>query len=695
MNVGFFSYLFAFIAYTALTALLITAWRGRSLGRLLILASSLSALWAGISALSALALITFPGILQLLELGRDTFWCLFLIRSVHAGPGKISREQKPRLSPTTLFSLFLVVASAITVFMPLLAVLKSDSSLISRDATLGVWVAFNIIALLLLEQFFRNSSSDQRWAIKHLCIGIGSIFAYDFFMFADALLFKQLNPALWNARGLVNGLMVPLIAISIARNPKWSLDIYVSRNVVFQSFTLIGAGIYLLVMASAGYYIRFYGGSWGSTLQIAFLSATGALLLIILFSGAIRAKIRVFLSKHFFNYKYDYREEWLRFTQTLAEGDEEVPIRAIRAISTLVDSTGGTIWIRRENGCYELNSNLNMPEPVISTTQADDPLCRFIESNQWLVDLDEYRRNPDIYSGLILPDWINGMDGAWLVVPLLFRTRIFGLVVISHSKSHKAINWEDRDLLKMAGQQAASQVAQHLSEKALTQARQFEAFNRLSAYVVHDLKNILAQQSLIVSNAEKHKHKPEFVDDVINTVRNSVERMTRLMEQMKSGMRGNSSRQINLGRLLQEVVDAHASARPIPILEPSSQIIHVSADREQLATVFGHIVQNAQDATPNDGRVTIRIKKRADNIEVEIKDTGCGMDQAFIQKRLFNPFDSTKGLTGMGIGVFESREYIRSLGGEISVDSTPGQGSTFRITMAYAPGMEQQVSDEA
>lgn len=694
MNVGFFSYLFAFVAYTALTALLITAWRGRSLGRLLILASSLSALWAGVSALSALTVITFPGILQLLELGRDTFWCLFLLRSVHSDKNEEARQGLWGLSPTTLFSLFLLVASVITVFTPLLAILKSDSSLINRDATLGVWVVFNIIGLLLLEQFFRNSSSDQRWAIKHLCIGIGSLFAYDFFMFADALLFKQLNPSLWNARGLVNGLMVPLIAISIARNPKWSLDIYVSRNVVFQSFTLMGAGLYLLVMASAGYYIRFYGGSWGSTLQIAFLSATGALLLIILFSGAIRAKIRVFLSKHFFNYKYDYREEWLRFTQTLAEGDEEVPIRTIRAISTLVDSTGGALWIRHHDGRYQFNSCLNMPEPKAQVTRDDDPLCGFIEKNQWLIDLDEYRGNPDIYSGLTLPDWVRSIDDAWLVSPLLFRTRVFGFIVIAHSKSQKSINWEDRDLLKMAGQQAASQLAQHLSEKALTQARQFEAFNRLSAYVVHDLKNILAQQSLIVSNAEKHKHKPEFVDDVINTVRNSVERMTRLMEQMKSGIRGSSSQQIDLGKLLQEITLAHASDKPVPTLETTTDTVYVLADREQLATVFGHIVQNAQDATANDGRVTIRLKKRDDSAEVEIEDTGSGMDQSFIQKRLFNPFDSTKGLTGMGIGVFESREYIRSLGGDIGVDSIPGQGSTFRITLSCAATTEK-APDEA
>ena len=680
MNIGFFSYLFAFAAYAALTALLITSWRGRPLGRLLILASSFSALWAGVSALSALSIITLPGIMQLLELTRDTFWCLFLLKSVQSN----SKQQVSRLlrvTPINLFYAFLIIAGIITVLLPLSAVLTSNTALISRDAILGIWVTFNIIALLLLEQLFRNSAVEQRWAIKHLCIGIGCIFAYDFFMFADALLFKQLNPALWNARGIVNGLMVPLIAISVARNPKWSLDIYISRNVVFQSITLMGAGIYLLVMASAGYYIRFYGGSWGSTLQIAFLSGTGALLLIILFSGAIRAKVRVFLSKHFFNYKYDYREEWLRFTQTLAESDEEVPVRIIRAMSVLVNSTGGSLWIRREGGQYEFNSNLNMPEPSSGVTPSQDSLCTFLEQNQWLVDLDEYRRNPDLYAGFTPPVWLTAIQNAWLIVPLLFKTQVFGFIIISRSQSQRSINWEDRDLLKMAGQQAASHLAQHLSEKALTQARQFEAFNRLSAYVVHDLKNILAQQSLIVSNAERHKHKPEFVDDVISTVRNSVKRMTNLMEQMKSGMRGNGSQRIDLGSLLEEITAAHAARKPVPVLKPAPKNLFVYADREQLATVFGHILQNAQDATASDGHVIIDMVPASDQVVVEVKDSGTGMDQDFIKQRLFHPFDSTKGLTGMGIGVYESREYIRSLNGDISVKSAPGEGSVFRITL--------------
>jgi putative PEP-CTERM system histidine kinase len=687
LNVGFASYLFAFIAYTALTGLLVTSWRGRTLGRLLILASGFSSIWALFSALSSLAIITWPAFLQLLEFTRDGFWCLFLLKSVQTNSSE-SLSQRLKLTPARMYYIFLAVAAIVTIVSPLVATLTENKGWFSRDITLGIWVLFNIIALLLLEQLFRNSNHDQRWAIKHLCIGIGCIFAFDFFMFADALLFKQLNPALWNARGIINGLMVPLIAISVARNPKWSLDIYVSRNVVFQSVTLIGAGIYLLVMASAGYYIQFYGGSWGSTLQVAFLSGTGALLLIILFSGTIRAKIRVLLSKHFFNYKYDYREEWLRFTQTLADSDDIVPIRAIRALSALVNSTGGALWVRNDKHCYTFNSCLNMPEPPVTLTHESDSLCCFLEKTRWLIDLDEFQRNPDLYDGFKLPFWLADIDKAWLVVPLLFKAEVLGFIIILRSPSQKSINWEDRDLLKMAGQQIASHLAQHVSEKALTQARQFEAFNRLSAYIVHDLKNILAQQSLIVSNAEKHKHKPEFVDDVIDTIKNSVDRMTRLMEQMKSGMRGHKVRQINLFRLLTETQAVHATRKPVPKLLDTSESVFVYADKEQLNTVFGHIIQNAQDATPNEGHVTISLSSESGNAVVKIEDNGCGMDQAFIQHRLFQPFDSTKGLTGMGIGVFESREYIRTLGGDIRVKSIPGEGSTFVITLPIASGTE-------
>jgi putative PEP-CTERM system histidine kinase len=261
----------------------------------------------------------------------------------------------------------------------------------------------------------------------------------------------------------------------------------------------------------------------------------------------------------------------------------------------------------------------------------------------------------------------------------MFNEDLQGILLLEHSPLQNSINWEDRDLLKTAGRQAASHLAQYLANQALVEARQFDAFHRLSAYVVHDLKNILAQQSLLISNAQKHKHKPEFVDDMIATVGNSVNRMTSLMEQMRSGIRGSEPREVSLSELLQATVKARETHEPKPCLTVATENCIVLSDEERLQTVFGHLIQNAQEACDRTGQVDVRLRAENGIAMVEIKDNGKGMDQDFLRNRLFTPFDSTKGLTGMGIGAFESREFVRSLGGDIKVESTPGQGSLFQV----------------
>ncbi|MET0093393.1 MAG: XrtA/PEP-CTERM system histidine kinase PrsK, partial [Sedimenticola sp.] len=553
-------------------------------------------------------------------------------------------------------------------------------NLVRTEALLFVWVVFAITGLFLVEQLFRNATQGNRWAIKHIGLGLGGLFAYDFFMFSDALLFKHLNEHLWNARGIINGFMVPLIAISIARNPKWKLNIHVSRQVVFHSTTFLGAGVYLLLMAGAGYYIRSFGGQWGITFQIVFLSGAVILLFVLLFSGRIRAKIRVLLSKHFFSYKYDYREEWLKFSKTLAASNEEVPERLIHAIAAFVNSQGGTLWVGKKH-LFELSGRWCSPDPGFRSIALSNDLRGFFEQKQWILDLHEYEKDPDVYDNLDLPAEIKLLSGYWLVIPLFSQDKLQGLILLLESETQKILNWEDRDLLKTAAQQASIYLVQYQADRKLMQARQFEAFHRLSAYVVHDLKNILAQQSLLLTNAEKHRHKPQFIDDVFKTIKSSVDRMTRLMEQMQSGIRGNNPVQVDLSELLSNVVERYSNRQPVPELTLPEEVVHVSADYEQLATVFGHLLQNAQEATGKAGNVCVRLTQHSEQAIIQVEDDGHGMDDQFIRERLFKPFDSTKGLTGMGIGVFESRELIRALGGDISVTSSPGKGAHFRIEL--------------
>ena len=691
VNVGFFSYLFASVAYVILTVLLITAWRGRLPGTLLLLASILTAIWAAISSSYRGFAVPPVDIQHLVELARDAGWCLFLVAVL----GLSAKEAGKGFYRRGFFILFGVVFGAallVVAILPAVARFRLVPDFLGRDGVLVAWVGLAIIGLLLVEQLFRNTKTQDRWAIKHLCLGIGGIFAYDFFLFSDALLFKQLNPHFWDARGVVNGIMVPLIAISTARNPNWSMNIHVSRDVVFHSVTVTGAGVYLLVMAAAGYYIRYYGGTWGMVLQIVFLCGAGLLLLILLFSGRIRAHIRVFLSKHFFSFKYDYREEWLRFTETLAEHGEDVPERVIRAISNLIESSGGVLWIKADNGQYNMTARWNMRDPKPDGEAVTRSMATFLEKQKSLIDLDEYQRAPDTYGGLDLPTWLYSIPEAWLVIPLLFKDEVCAILVLARSPVRKSINWEDRELLKMAGRQAASHLTQFQTDQALMQARQFEAFNRLSAYIVHDLKNILAQQSLIVSNAEKHKGNPAFIEDVLRTVENSVGRMRRLMEQLRSGIRGSEPQVFDLAQLLSEVIERRSSQQPRPTKEKMEAGVNVRADRDRLSTVFGHMIQNGQEATGKHGRVIVRVACISGKAVVEVVDDGCGMDADFIKNRLFRPFDSTKGLTGMGIGAFESREFIRALGGEIQVESSPETGTLFRIFL-LCEGCTQPVSE--
>jgi putative PEP-CTERM system histidine kinase len=387
------------------------------------------------------------------------------------------------------------------------------------------------------------------------------------------------------------------------------------------------------------------------------------------------------LAKHFFSYRYDYREEWLKFTRALSRLENDIPAGILRTMAPLATASGGVLMGREPDGGLRLLARWNLED----TLPADlGQLPAWVQRSGWVVDRNEWLTAPDLYEDLQFPRALAEAQWLWLIVPLFFQDELEGLLFLRAAEAPRRLNWEDRDLLKTAGQQAGALLAQHRANRALVEARQFDAFNRLSAYVIHDLKNILAQQSLMLANAKKHRDNPAFVDDMIATVASSVERMERLMVQMRSGLREAEAAPLDLGELLAEVAERRSGQRPVPRLLPASGSCTVIGDCERLSTVFGHLVQNAQEATPPEGKVTISLSAGRGTVQATVCDNGCGMDAAFLRDRLFQPFESTKGLTGMGIGAFESREYVRQLGGDITVRSEPGQGSTFTVTLPQA-----------
>jgi len=448
---------------------------------------------------------------------------------------------------------------------------------------------------------------------------------------------------------------------------------------MFHSATISGSALYLLVMAGAAYYVRFFGGAWGAIVQAVFLFAAVVLLLVTLFSGAFRAWLKIFISKHFYNYNYDYREEWLRFTRTLSEPGPGLEQRAVRALANLVESPAGVMFARDSAESFASVAGWNIASGD-ARQPVDSAFIRLLQQKHWVIDLHNFSGHPDGVEKVTLPDWLAAIPTARLIVPLVLQADLIGFIVLTESRTEVRLNWEVLDLLKVAGSQAAGNLAQKHAADALMVARQFESYNRMSTFVVHDLKNLVSQLSLLVANAERHRDRPEFQQDMRDTVSHSVDRMKILLQKFSRSAIVERSSAISVEQAVRQAIAAKSAGVPRPSFEVVERGLVVEANASRLERVIGHLIQNAMEATPRDGSIRISLMREGRSAVLELADTGQGMSEDFIRDRLFRPFESTK-VAGMGIGVFESREYIQELGGSLDVSSQPGVGSTFRIVL--------------
>jgi putative PEP-CTERM system histidine kinase len=445
-------------------------------------------------------------------------------------------------------------------------------------------------------------------------------------------------------------------------------------------------------MALGGYYIRLAGGSWGAAVQLVFLVGAGFALLALMFSVVLRRRLKVFIAKHFYRNKYDYRTEWLKFVNTLsmARQHDERQV-AVQSIAQVFGSSVGLLFMRSDDGeQFVLESRWQAEDgaaegtSVRETLPVTHELIALMSGKQWIIDLDEYRGTPDVYQNVELPGWLL-TDRQWRVVsPLLQLEQLVGFVVLSEPPPPFELTYEDRDLLRTLGRHVSTYLAQHAASRKLAEVGQFEAFNRLTAFMMHDLKNAVAQMSLVVRNAEKHKRNPEFIDDAISTIANAAGRIERLIEQLRQGSVTYLTQRVLLERVVDRAVSTRTTELPMPVARFIDEDLWVDADFDRLSAVLGHLIRNAQEATPTYGEVSVSLERHATQAWVVVKDTGAGMDEAFIRERLFKPFDSTKGTRGMGIGAYQVREYVHAIGGELQVQSQPGRGTVMTVQLPLA-----------
>jgi len=461
-----FSYGLGALAFLAFAVHLATGWRGGLRASVLLATIAVSALWAGANVGFALtenpAFWAGQTVLDALRIGG---WLLFVIALLRGA--RTALQWGP--------ALLLLLPAAAWFASPGAPAAQTGPSRLAFGLLLGIAIA----GLVLTEQVFRRSLEQARWAIKPLCLGLGGGFVFDLYMYADALLFGRLDADIWAARGFAQALVIPFIALATARNKDWTIDIALSRGVLFHSTAFLASGIYLLAVAAAGYYVRYFGGSWGKTFQVGFIFAAVLLLGWLFSSGALRAKLKVFINKNFFSYRYDYREEWLRFTNLLAtrENNISAPQRCIEALANLVESPGGALWLRGENGSFAQAARWNLPDSQ-ARENPEQPLACFMRTTGWVVNLDEYREDASRYPDLQLPEWLRSLAAAWLIVPIIAQDDLIGFMVLAAPRAAIDVNWEVRDLLKTAARQIGSFLAQMQSSEALLEAKKFDAFNK-------------------------------------------------------------------------------------------------------------------------------------------------------------------------------------------------------------------------
>ena len=607
------------------------------------------------------------GVAGWLELARSAAWYGFILHLYRRSVA--TRGQLMQAMSTMGVLVFLTVGG-----LALSNILSGHNPATLWLVGVGVRLGIAVCNILLLENLYFNTPPDARWHINLLCVALGGMFLYDLVLYADAALYHAISRPLFEARAPVAVIAAPLIAVAAVRDRRWRVDIHVSRDVVFHSLTLVISGVFLMALALTGEVFRRSGAEWGHVLEVSLVSAGLVSVAVMLTSGSMRSRLRGLLVDNFFSHRYDYRREWMRCIDTLTAPDAFVGLhkRAIRAVAEVVDSPAGVLFVRApEDVAFQWAGSLNTPA-VTAPISPGHPLVPFFAGGDRIAVLD------DIPGAA---EWFDEIPRAWLAVPLNHFGNPIGFVVLARSRAQFKLDREVFDMLRVVGREVASRVAEQRATQILSQTRELREYSQRFAFVLHDIKNVSGQLSMLLSNAEVHADNPEFQRDMLSTVRASVGKIGRLLARLQADRNERSHALIDPMERLKDIVEIarHGAARGVEVELTGEDGAGLAIDAESFDAVAVHLLNNAIEASPDGAPVRIDVRLEALSMVVDIADEGPGMTPEFVRDELFRPFASTKG--GHGIGVYQARELVREAGGDLLVLSRRGSGTTMRLML--------------
>ncbi len=547
-----------------------------------------------------------------------------------------------------------------------------------------------IFVIINLEHTLRASSGVSRWKIKYLIIGLGIISAFYLYHTSHTLFYRVIDPGLMPVKGTITLIACLLMALSLVRNRLMDINVVVSRYIIYNSVSLFVVAVYLLAMGVIGEGIKRFGGDFVQYLYLLFIFVAIAGLVVLLMSDKLRRSLKVSIDKHFYRDKFDYRAQWLKLTKELGSIDNIAGLHM--AILQSLRDTGGsnnaTLWL------YDIDENIFNPVQTYGVTlkkgyqiNGQAELVDQLRDKEWIINLKEFDDSGQTHyigkDNAVIFDEIK----AALLVPLKSGEEFLGFVALGERIVGDVYNYEDYDILKTMARQAASSILNLKQSEELAHSREMEAFNKISSFIMHDLKNLTHTLSLVAQNAAVNMDNPEFREDAITTIDDTVAKMKKLMARLSTMPKTAETielrkKEVDPNAVVLKTIDGFYvnGLRSIKLIKELAPLPKILMDPDEIQKVLHNMLINAAEVMEGQGSIKVKTALVTDSINISVEDDGPGMSREFISRSLFKPFMTTKKM-GIGIGLFQSKAIVEAHEGRIEVESEEGKGAVFTVVL--------------
>jgi putative PEP-CTERM system histidine kinase len=541
---------------------------------------------------------------------------------------------------------------------------------------------YSIVSIVNFEATLRSSTGTDRWEIKYTLIGVGAILAINIFYYSHALLYRSINMNLLPVRTGIILISTLLIGFSLLRNEVMDIEVTISRKVLYRSLSIFIVGFYLLGLGITGEGMRYLGPQVGRNITT-FLGFAGAILILtIILSEQLRRKAMVFINKNFYSQKYDYREQWLQFTEriSLKHSFEELLGSIAAGFKEAIGARGASLWLKEKDGAeYHCVKALD-DEVIIAKPGREIVEC--LECRRWILNVHDGNCREIVNNNI---EFIN-KTLASLIVPLIHVDKLIGFIILWEGLTDEEYNYEDYDLLKTLARQATAAIMNARLTEDLTEAKEMEAMGRLSSFIIHDLKNATSKLSLIAQNAEVHIDNPVFQKDAVRAVSNTSEKINNIIGKLRNLPKKTilDLKYSDLGMCVRTAISELNLNGNNALSYNETEPVKTSFDKEEMTKVFINLIMNALDAAPMQSKVNIAVGREENMAFVKVSDKGCGMSSDFVKNSLFKPFKTTK-KKGLGIGLYQCKTIIEAHSGKVKVTSREGKGTDFILYLPLSP----------